>query len=128
MKVFAIPIRDRDTLSPPQVFSIRGEEPSTKFYVRLDGEFVRKVEVDRGAWGEYSDNPDDVMDWQQIMMKVRKFAGRAFVLHVEIKLNHQLELGRTPVVTNKNMIFVSKKLQYSKMFCYFRRTLTKLAL
>ena len=25
-------------------------------------------------------------------------------------------LGRTPVVTNKNMIFVSKKLQYSKMF------------
>ena len=32
------------------------------------------------------------MDWQQIMMKVRKFAGRAFVLHVEIKLNHQLEM------------------------------------
>ena len=31
------------------------------------------------------------MDWQQIMMKVRKFAGCAFVLHVEIKLNHQLE-------------------------------------
>ena len=25
------------------------------------------------------------------MLKVRKFAGRAFVLHVEIKLNHQLE-------------------------------------
>ena len=91
IKVFAIPTRDRDTLSPPQVFSIRGEEPSTKFYIRLDGEFVRKVEVDRGAWGEYSDNPDDVMDWQQIMMK-GKFAGRAFVLHVEIKLNHQLEM------------------------------------
>jgi len=32
------------------------------------------------------------MDWQQIMMKVRKFAGCAFVLHVEIKLNHQLEM------------------------------------
>ena len=25
-------------------------------------------------------------------------------------------LGRTPVVTNKKKIFVSKKLQYSKMF------------
>ena len=32
------------------------------------------------------------MDWQQIMMKVRNFAGRAFVLHFEIKLNHQLEM------------------------------------
>ena len=92
INVFAISTRDRDTLPPPKVFSIRGEEPSTKFYIRLDGEFVCKVEVDRGAWGEYSDNPDDVMDWQQIMMKVRKFAGCAFVLHVEIKLNHQLEM------------------------------------
>ena len=90
--VFAIPTRDRDTLSPPKVFSIRGEEPSTKFYIRPDGEFVCKVEVDRGAWGEYDDNPIDVMDWQQIMLEVRKFAGRAFVLHVEIKLNHQLEM------------------------------------
>jgi len=92
--VFAIPTRDRDTLSPLKVFSIRGEEPSTKFYIRLDGEFVCKVEVDRGAWGEYDDNPIDVMDWQQIMLEVRKFAGCAFVLHVEIKLNHQLE--KTP--------------------------------
>ena len=58
----------------------------------LDGEFVCKVEVDRGAWGEYDDNPINVMDWQQIMVEVRKFAGRAFVLHVEIKLNHQLEM------------------------------------
>jgi len=82
--VFAISTRDRDTLSsPPKVFCIRGEEPCTKFCIRLDG--------DRGAWGEYSDNPDDVMDWQRIMMKVRKFAGRA-VSHVEIKLNHQLEI------------------------------------
>ena len=84
INVFAISTRDRDTLPPPKVFSIRGEEPSTKFYIRLDGEVVCKVKVDRGAWGEYSDNPDDVMDWQQIVMKVRKFAGRAFVLHVEI--------------------------------------------
>jgi len=37
-------------------------------------------------------------------------------------------LGRTPDVTNKKKIFVSKKLQYSKMFCYFRRALTNLAL
>jgi len=90
--VFAIPTRDRDTLSPPKVFSIRGEEPSTKFYIRLDGEFVCKVEVDRGEWGEYDDNPIDVMDWQQIMLEVRKFADRTFVFHVEIKLNHQLEM------------------------------------
>ena len=53
-----------------------------------------KVKVERGAWGEYDDNPIDVMDWQQIMLEVRKFAGRAFVLHVEIKLNIQLE--KTP--------------------------------
>ena len=91
--VFAIPTRDQDTLLPPKVFSIQGEEPSTKFYIRLDGEFVCKVKVDRGAWGEYDDNPINVMDWQQIMLEVRKFAGRAFVLHVEIKLNHQLERG-----------------------------------
>ena len=77
--VFAIPTRDRDTLSPPKVFCIRGEEPSTKFYIRLDGEFVCKVEIHQGAWGEYDDNPIDVMDWQYIMIEVRMFADRAFV-------------------------------------------------
>ena len=77
--VFAIPTRDQDTLPPPKVFSIRGEEPSTKFYIRLDGEFVCKVEVDRGAWGEYDDNPIDVLDWQLIMIEVRKFTNRTFV-------------------------------------------------
>ena len=88
-----------------KVFSIRGEEPSTKFYIRLDGEFVCKVEVDRGAWGEYDDNPIDVMDWQQIMLEVRKFAGRAFVLHVEIKLNHQLEMTPWTREEEETMVF-----------------------
>jgi len=108
--VFAIPTRDQDTLSPPKVFSIRGEEPSTKFYIRLDGEFVCKVEVDQGAWGEYDDNPIDVMDWQQIMLEVRKFAGRAFVLHVEIKLNHQLE--KTPWTRGEEECRIGLQLSY----------------
>jgi len=109
--VFAISTRDRDTLSsPPKVFSIRGEEPSTKFYIRLDGEFVCKVEVDRGAWGEYDDNPIDVMDWHQIMLYVRKFAGRAFVLHVEIKLNHQGE--RTPWTRGEEECWIGLQLSY----------------
>jgi len=108
--VFAIPTRDRDTLPPPKAFSIRGEEPSTKFYIRLDGEFVCKVEVHRGAWGEYDDNPIDVMDWQQIMLEVRKFAGRAFVLHVEIKLNHQLE--KNPWTRGEEECWIGLQLSY----------------
>jgi hypothetical protein len=39
--------------------------------------------VDRGAWGEYDDNPLDVQDWQYIMIEVRKFADRAFVYEYE---------------------------------------------
>ena len=35
--------------------------------------------MNRGAWGEYDDNPLDVQDWQYIMIEVRKFADRAFV-------------------------------------------------
>ena len=76
INVFAISTRDRDTLPPPKVPRM---EPSTKFYIRLRGEFVCKVEVERGAWGEYDDNPIDVMDWQYIMIEVRMFADRAFV-------------------------------------------------
>jgi len=67
-------------------------------------------QVDRGAWGEYDDNPIDVMDWQQIMMKVRKFAGRAFVLHVEIKLNHQLEM--TPWTREEEECWIGLQLSY----------------
>ena len=78
INVFAI-LHDQGPLPPPKVFCVRGEESSTKFYIRLDGEFVRKVEVDLGAWGEYDDNPLDVQDWQYIMIEVRKFADRAFV-------------------------------------------------
>jgi len=78
INVFAIS-HDQGPLPPPKVFCVRGEEPSTKFYIRLDGEFVCKVKVDRGAWGEYDDNPLDVQDWQYIMIEVRKFADRAFV-------------------------------------------------
>ena len=89
---------------------MRGEEPSTKFYIRLDGEFNCKVKVDRGAWGEYDDNPIDVMDWQQIMMKVRKFAGRAFLLHVEIKLNQQLEM--TPWTREEEECWIRLQLSY----------------
>jgi len=78
INVFAIS-HDQGPLPPPKVFCVRGEESSTKFYIKLDGEFVRKVEVDRGAWGEYDDNPLDIQDWQYIMIEMRKFADRAFV-------------------------------------------------
>jgi len=78
INVFAIS-HDQGPLPPPKVICVRGEESSTKFYIRLDGEFVRKVEVDRGAWGEYDDNPLDVQDWQYIMIEVREFADRSFV-------------------------------------------------
>jgi len=61
INVFAI-LHDQGPLPPPKVFCVRGEESSTKFYIRLDGEFFCKVEVDQGAWGEYNDNPLDVMD------------------------------------------------------------------
>ena len=83
---------NQGTIPTPNISRVWGEKSSTKFYVaKVDGDSVDKVEIDRGAWGEYSDNPDDVKDWERIMLEVRKFAGRAFVLHVEIKLNHQLE-------------------------------------
>lgn len=78
--VFAISTHDQVPLPLPRVFYAWGKEPSTKSYIRLDGEFVYKVEVDRGAWGEYDDNPIDVKDWQYIMIEVRKFADCAFVL------------------------------------------------
>ena len=48
------------------------------------------VEIDWGATrGEYSDNPDDVKDRKHIILKVKKFVSRAFVLHVEngLRLN-----------------------------------------
>ena len=63
----------------PKVFCVWGEEPSTNFYIRLDGEFVSKIDVDRGAWGEYDDNPINVRDWQHIMIEVRKFEDSTFV-------------------------------------------------
>jgi len=72
INVFAIS-HDQGPLPPPKVICVRGEESSTKFYIRLDGEIVRKVEVDRGVWGEYDDNPLDVQ------IEVRKFADRSFV-------------------------------------------------
>ena len=91
----AIAMYIQDTVTTPNISKVWGEKSSTKFYVaKVDGDSVGKVEIDQGAWGEYSDNPVDVKDWEHIMLKVRKFAGRAFVLHVEVKLNHQLE--KTP--------------------------------
>jgi len=63
----------------PNVYYTWGEEPNIELPIKLDGEFVGKVEVDRGAWGEYDDNPDNVKDWKRIMNEVRKFTDCAFV-------------------------------------------------
>jgi hypothetical protein len=47
----------------------------------LEGEYVEKVVVDRGAWGEYDDNPIDVRDLRHIMIDVRRFTGQVFTVY-----------------------------------------------
>ena len=101
----AIAMHIQDTVTTPNISRVWGGKSSTKFYVKLDGKSVGKVEIDRGAWGEYSDNPDDVKDWENIMLEVRKFAGPAFVLQVKIKLNHQLE--KNPRTRGEGRIMVT---------------------
>ena len=59
----AIAMHNQGTITTPKS-RVWGGKSSTKFYVKLDGKSVGKVEIDRGAWGEYSDNPDDVKDWE----------------------------------------------------------------
>jgi hypothetical protein len=71
-----------------------GEEPNIELHIKLDGKFVGKVEVDRGAWGEYDDNPDNVKDWKRIMNEVRKFADCVFVWYdVASEAHHVLRSG-----------------------------------
>jgi len=46
------------------------------------GEYVEKVEVDRGAWGEYKDNPRiGVRDWKHIMIDVCRFTGQVSTVY-----------------------------------------------
>ena len=82
-------MHNQGTIPTPNIYRVWREKSSTKFYVKLDGRSIGKVEIDWGAWGEYSDNPDDVKDRKHIILKVKKFASRAFVLHVEngLRLN-----------------------------------------
>jgi len=99
--VFAISVYNQENQGPslPKIFRIWGEEElNAKFYIRLDGEYARKVEVDLGAWGEYDDNPINVMDWQPIMIKVRKFSDRMSVWnqlgrHHLLQREHRINLG-----------------------------------
>ena len=92
INVFALSMHDQVSSPLPKVFCVWGEEPSTNFYIRLDGEFVSKIDVDRGAWGEYDDNPINVRDWQHIMIEVRKFEDSTFVHDIIGQVEHSEEL------------------------------------
>jgi len=41
----------------------------------MEGEYVEKVVVDRGAWGEYDDNPIDVRDLRHIIQSTAMVGG-----------------------------------------------------
>jgi len=63
--VFAIHMSNQGPLPFPKAFWTWGEESGCTRHVRLEGEYVEKAEVDRGAWGEYKDHPGiGVRDWK----------------------------------------------------------------
>ena len=80
-KVFAIHMPNQGPLPFPKVLWTWGEESGCTLHVRLEGECVEKVEVDRGAWAEYDDNPINVRDWKRIMIDVRRFTGQVFAVY-----------------------------------------------
>jgi len=55
--VFAIHMSNQGPLPFPKALWTWGEKSGCTPYVRLEGEYAEKVDVDRGAWGEYNDNP-----------------------------------------------------------------------
>jgi len=79
--VFAIPMSNHGTLPFPKALWTWGEESGCTRHVRLEGEHVKKVVVDRGAWGEYDDNPIYVRDLRHIMIDVRRFTGQVFTAY-----------------------------------------------
>jgi len=74
--VFAIHTSNQGPLPFPKALWTWGEESGCTRHVRLEGEYVEKVVVDRGAWGEYDDNPVDIRDLRHIMIDVRRFTGQ----------------------------------------------------
>ena len=65
--VFAIHMSNQGPLPFPNASWTWGEESGRTRNVRLEGEYVEKVVVDRGAWGEYDDNPIGVRDLRHII-------------------------------------------------------------
>ena len=50
-------LSNQGPLSFPEVLWAWGEDSSSTLHIWLEGEYVEKVKVDRGAWVEYDDNP-----------------------------------------------------------------------
>jgi len=73
--VFAIHTSNQGTLPFPKALWTRGEESGCTRHVRLEGEYVEKVVVERGAWGEYDDNPIDVRDLRHIIQSTAMVGG-----------------------------------------------------
>jgi len=73
--VFAIHMSNQGPLPFPKVLWTWGEESGCTRHVRLEGEYVEKVVVDRGAWGEYDDNPIDVRDLRHIIQSTAMVGG-----------------------------------------------------
>jgi len=92
--VFAIHMSNQGPLPFPKALWTWGEESGCTRHVRLEGEYVEKVVVDRGAWGEYDDNPIDVRDLRHIMIDVRRFTGQVIMYTlVSITLVHTAMVG-----------------------------------
>ena len=79
--VFAIHMSNQGPLPFPKALWTWGEESGCTRHARLEGEYVEKVVVDRGAWGEYDDNPIDVMDWKRIVIVERRFTDQVFTVY-----------------------------------------------
>jgi len=74
VNVFAIHMSNQSPLPFPNALTW-GEESGRTRNVRLEGEYVEKVVVDRGAWGEYDDNPIDVRDLRHIIQSTAMVGG-----------------------------------------------------
>jgi len=80
--VFAIHMSNQGPLPFPKALWTWGEESGCTRHVRLEGDYVEKVVVDRGAWGEYKDNPGiGVRDWKRIVIVERRFTGQVFTVY-----------------------------------------------
>jgi len=97
--VFAIHMPHHGTLPFPKALWTWGEESGYTLYVRLEGEYVEKVEVDQGAWGEYKDNPGiGIRNWKRIMIDERRFTGQVSTIYnmytlVSITLMYNVMVG-----------------------------------